>query len=324
MGVVKIGLLADFDSLITINLRQQTGSNRLLASLMDRIPVVTSLFAELALAAPVPGHSKPSISQMYLVGTIYAKLLAIGAVCLPHRGEPHGMNENGPAESRMKCGFLVIGSAFVLAWTPRLESDSWWISHGVPLFFVLHFGFSYYFGIWRAEKQHPVDKRSTNSKTNRAYESGAWAILTLILGCLKVEVVRIAHRLQHYARMIDSLPESDGTVVSLIVVPLAVAVANHSSDIRSTYRRHDSSSWLNLIQSAMQTYFFVRPLAIFAGHEIDPAGARVGIGFCFLAVALWLSLPGVPDRIKGLALISAYSYLTITCLTSSDSPDWAL
>lgn len=123
LGVICLGLMANFASVITLYLRRQSTSNRVLAFFMDKLPVVTGPVTELALAVPLR-HDQSSATHRFLAGTVYAKLLAIGALCLLCRGQQTGVlkDRGRTMELHNICGFLATSGAFVLALPPRIES----------------------------------------------------------------------------------------------------------------------------------------------------------------------------------------------------------
>jgi hypothetical protein len=216
--------------------------------------------------------------------------------------------------------------------------DSQWISSGVPLFLILHIGISYLFETWKATRQEQIGKHARNEYTE-IREPRKWVVLLVCLGALKAGAVWLVHSLREntYAMISNSDPESDlatrGFLIDFFLVPLAVVVVDHLADIKVARTDDFDSSWVNHIQSALQTYLFVRPIAALAGHDINPKAGRESIGLCFLAIAIWVSLPVVPRRsfslvlgyvsqltlvagfAKGFALIVGYSYMFFICVT---------
>ncbi|KAK7177963.1 hypothetical protein PSPO01_15985, partial [Paraphaeosphaeria sporulosa] len=148
--------------------------------------------------------------------------------------------------------------------------------------------------------------------------------LLICLGTLKAGAVLLVGGLLDQAHALALHSEAsnillaDGAFIDFTVLPLATAALDHLTDLKIAHEGDNISSWANLIQSTLQTYFFVRPLAALAGHDIDPKDGRVGIGLCFLAIASWLSLPVVPRSIKGSVLLLAYSYLSFAYCSHSE------
>ncbi|KAF9730134.1 hypothetical protein PMIN01_12067 [Paraphaeosphaeria minitans] len=319
LGLMKIGLVADCISILTLRMRRLSGSSGVLAFLLRNVPIVTGPSAELALAIHVLRRNKPSTANSFLIGSVYAKPLAMGASCLILQGlHARIPGIDMPPESPIVPWLLGVSGVLILASAPHIDSDKQWISQGVPLFLVLHAGFSYYFGTWGAarHKRRVEGGRVSVQKYNSIAAPREWVALLICLGTLKAGAVLLVGGLldQAHALVLHSEPSipflADGTFVDFTVLPLATAALDHLTDLRIAYEGDDSSSWANLIQSTLQTYFFVRPLAALAGHDIDPRDGRVSIGLCFMAIASWLWLPVVPRSIKGLVLLLTYSYLS--------------
>ncbi|KAF9730291.1 hypothetical protein PMIN01_12224 [Paraphaeosphaeria minitans] len=316
LGLINIGLVADCNSILTLRMRRLSGSSGVLASLLRNVPIVTGPSAELALAIRVLRDNRPSSSDRFLVGSVYAKALAMGASCLILQGlRGRSPRVDMPAESSIVPWLLGVSGVLVLASAPHIESKY----RGVPLFLVLHAGFSYYFGTWRAARR----KRSVEGgrvlvhKSNSIAATREWVALLICLGTLKAGAVLLVGGLLDHAQAFALHPEAsntllaDAALIDFTVLPLATAALDHLADLKMAHEGDNVSSWANLIQSTLQTYYFVRPLAALAGHDVDPKDVRMCIGLCFMAIASGLSLPVVPRSIKGSLLLLAYLYLSL-------------
>jgi hypothetical protein len=196
-------------------------------------------------------------------------------------------------EARMELQLLTI-----------IVGDHQWISRGVPLFLILHLGFSYYFGTWKAARyEQRVEEHISLRNQSRPVENVEWVLLAVCLVALKAVAIYLVHRLLRHAHALAAPaptpnPNSNvpGTIsiVDFVILPLAVAAIDHLADVKTARNGDIGWAWANLIQSTLQTYFFTRPLAALAGHNIDPTDGRMGIGLCLLAVAVWLAVPGLP------------------------------
>jgi Ca2+/H+ antiporter len=323
LGLIKLGLVADCISILTLHMRRLSGSSSVLAFLLCNVPIVTGPSAELALAMHALRENKSSTTNMFLMGSVYAKALAMGASCLILQGlRARIPGIDMQAESPIVPWVLGVSGVLILASAPHIDSkyrvrcelrlltrvigDNQWISQGVPLFLILHAGFSYYFGTWRAarHKRRVEDGRVSMQKSNSIAATREWVALLVCLGTLKAGAVLLvgglldqAHALALHSETRNNLL-ADGAFIDFTVLPLATAALDHLTDLKIAHEGDVISSWANLIQSTLQTYFFVRPLATLAGHDIDPKDGRVGIGLCFLAIASWLSLPVVPRRFR--------------------------
>ncbi|KAL5371987.1 hypothetical protein PMIN06_012793 [Paraphaeosphaeria minitans] len=316
LGLINIGLVADCISILTLRMRRLSGSSGVLASLLRNVPIVTGPSAELALAIRVLRDNRPSSSDRFLVGSVYAKALAMGASCLILQGlRGRSPRVDMPAESSIVPWLLGVSGVLVLASAPHIESKY----RGVPLFLVLHAGFSYYFGTWRAARR----KRSVEGgrvlvhKSNSIAATREWVALLICLGTLKAGAVLLVGGLLDHAQAFALHPEAsntllaDAALIDFTVLPLATAALDHLADLKMAHEGDNVSSWANLIQSTLQTYYFVRPLAALAGHDVDPKDGRMCIGLCFMAIASGLSLPVVPRSIEGSLLLLAYLYLSL-------------
>ncbi|KAL5389112.1 hypothetical protein PMIN02_007460 [Paraphaeosphaeria minitans] len=303
--LIKVGLVADCISILTLRMRRLSGSSRLMAFLLRNVPLVTAPCAEMALTVRVLRENKPSTANKFLVGSVYAKTLAMGASCLILQGLHARMpGVDMWAESAIFPRLLSVSGVLILASAPNIDSDSQWISQGVPLFLCLHAGFSYYFETWGAarRRRRVEGDRASTQKTNSIAAAREWVALLICLSALKAGAVHLGGDLPDQALGLHSGPSNvllaDGAFVGFTVLPLATAALDHLTDLKIALEGDDISPWANLIQSTLQTYFFVRPLASLAGHAIDPQDGRVGIGFCFLAIASCISLPLVPRRFR--------------------------
>lgn len=219
----------------------------------------------------------------------------------------------------------------------NIVGESQWISRGVPLFLILHIGFVYFFGCWHnteSKQRSGEDNRALKQKGSRIAGNGSnWIILLIFLVTLRAVAVLFVHNLLKHLHGLRSSPVANNTFIDFTILPLVVVAVDHSTNIGLALRGDVSGPWTSLAQSTLSTYFFVRPLAALAGHDVDPAGGRMSFGSCLLATAIWLSIPGVPRRfcftsssktrsanvhqdfIKGLVLLFAYSYVAFTCAT---------
>ncbi|OAL42521.1 hypothetical protein IQ07DRAFT_637652 [Pyrenochaeta sp. DS3sAY3a] len=304
LGLVKVVLVADCASIVTNRIRRLSASNRLLAFLIYRTPLITGPFAELALAMLILRGSTPSTAKRFLIGSVYAKPLVIGALCLMF----HGLCTALPGikmqtiESPITPWLIGVSGITVLVSAPHIESGRQWISQGVPLFLILHVGFSYYFGTWKAatHERRAEDDCVSEQKNNNIIQNREWLLLLVCLGALKIGAVFLVHSLLDHAHTLavvstpDNTLLANGAFVEFVALPLAAATMDHLTDIKAARNGDICWSWTNLIQSTLQTYFFVRPLAALAGHDLDPRDGRMGFGLCLLVIAIWLSLPGIP------------------------------
>lgn len=173
------------------------------------------------------------------------------------------------------------------------------------MFLVLYVGFSYYHGSWRAPRpeRRAADRLSVARRSTSTVATREWAALLICVGILKIGAVILFHSLLGHAHELALQSElhnsvfADGTFVEFTLLPLSAAVLDHLTDIKLAHEGDKEASWMNLIQSTLRTYFFVRPLAALAGHEIDPIFGRMGIGLSFLAIASWFSLPAIPRKL---------------------------
>lgn len=168
---------------------------------------------------------------------------------------------------------------------------------GVPLFLVLHVGFAYYFMCQQSDspEKHAVKRESCDS-TAHSRNRGEWIVLLVLLVALRVAAVYLVLDLPLRLHALASDSPSSDTLTYFVLTPLAVVLVDHSANVRLACDGNLNESWMNLIQSTLSTYFFFRPLAALAGHDVDPAGGRVGLGTCLLLSAFWLSISSIPRK----------------------------
>jgi hypothetical protein len=117
--------------------------------------------------------------------------------------------------------------------------------------------------------------------------------LALLISLKLVAILLVSSLLKPFDGM-SSYPATGNLSVGFIVLPLASVMVDHCVDIRVALNGNIGSVWMSIVQSIFRTYFFIRPLAAFTGHEIDPSGGRICYSVCLVATASCLSLPGVP------------------------------
>jgi hypothetical protein len=176
---------------------------------------------------------------------------------------------------------------------------SQWISQGVPLFLILHMGFVYYSGRWNDVAGEWGLERRENSTPEREDRDGIepirdWIVPMSFLIILKVTAPWLVYRLLKQLRSLHSVPVASDAFIEFMILPLVCTVVDHSTDVTISLEGNIATVWMKLIQSTVQTYFFMRPLATLAGHDIDPAGGRVSFSVCLLATAVWFSISRVP------------------------------
>jgi Ca2+/H+ antiporter len=321
LGLLKVALVADCTSIMTLRMRRIASSSKVLDSLLSRVPFAAVPVVELALAMQMLRQKPPSSANRFLTGSIYAKLLVAGACSTILYGLRCGSAAVELRSTKMSPVPWLLGmsGALVLASAPQIESmfrgphkllkltitigNSQWISRGVPLFIMLYVGISYYFELHGGGRQRPLvlnEEEEEEDGTGVAVRE--WAVLLFCVGALKAGAFVLARDLLECAHAMIAISDSPSTsltssvFVDFIVLPLAAAAVDHLPDIAPARTEDVDQPWTHLIQSALQTYFFTRPLAALAGHDINPQDGRMGIGFCVLAIAGLLLIPGIPRK----------------------------
>lgn len=82
MRLIALGLVADLISIVALQLRQLPPPHGLLHYLCSSVPFVAGLSAELAIAVLALKCGEGAVAQRLLAGTVHAKLLATGGLCL--------------------------------------------------------------------------------------------------------------------------------------------------------------------------------------------------------------------------------------------------
>jgi hypothetical protein len=154
----------------------------------------------------------------------------------------------------------------------------------------IYLGFVYYCG--ELDEQVPeTEQRALEAEQNYLVQSGDSAIyLAILLVTLKALGIWLVYGL------LESGSATDDKLLEVIVLPLTSAALDHAADIRFSLEGDIGIAWMSLVQSIFRTYFFIRPLAAFTGHNIDLAAGRVGLSVCTIATAIWLCIPGVPRK----------------------------
>ncbi|KAJ5052519.1 hypothetical protein J3E74DRAFT_295609 [Bipolaris maydis] len=300
LGMVQLAVVIDSILIVTHHLMRLAVSNRTLAIIVSQMPFVTGPLAEFELTRLMLTGNSATTANTFLVGCVYAKPLAAGALCLAlhnlHTGGP-GMQPYSNRLMDVSKVFLRSGALIVLSTHGiKLDSlpglmaaagDSPWLSRGVPVLLLLSIGFTCYFWYWHAEKY-----RDIVSKRYNTHSDSEWLVLLVCLVALKLFAAHLVHRVWKQMESAAWTAEQDtGSVVQFAILPLAVTVVDHLADISVSYRGDMYWPWASLCQSSLQTLFFIRPLFMLAGHDIDPQSGRIGIALCFLGIALWLSVP---------------------------------
>lgn len=123
-GLGKVVLVADCASIVTIHVKRLSASNQPLAYVAYKTSLVTGPFAELALTVLFLRGTTPSTAKRFLIGSVYAKLLAVGALCLVCRGLRTAFpgNDTQAMESPIVLGLLGVAGLTALACAPHIES----------------------------------------------------------------------------------------------------------------------------------------------------------------------------------------------------------
>jgi Ca2+/H+ antiporter len=124
LGLVKIGLVADCTSIVALRMRQISDSSGTIGLTPYKVPLVTAPFMELALVMLMLRQDHPSTANRFLVGSIYAKPMVIGALCLLLDGIRTGMPriQMRSVESATVFRLLALSGVLFLAPFPRVQS----------------------------------------------------------------------------------------------------------------------------------------------------------------------------------------------------------
>lgn len=305
LGVVRLALVVDCILIISQHLMRMSASHRTLAIFVSQMPFITGPLAEFELTRLLLTDDAATMANTFLIGCVYAKPLAAGALCFAlynlHSGGP-GMYSYTNILMDVSKVFLRSGALMMLfTHGVKLESlrilkaaagDSPWLSRGVPILLLLSVGFTCYFWYWNAEKY-----RDTVSKRYGTHDDVEWLVLLVCLVALKLVAAHLVYSVCKNMRGApwtvdqDNAGEARSSFALFAVLPLVVTAVDHLADVSIAYRGDMYWPWVSLCQSTLQTFFFIRPLFMLVGHDLDPQSGRIGIALCFLGTALWLSLP---------------------------------
>ncbi|PSN59166.1 hypothetical protein BS50DRAFT_641202 [Corynespora cassiicola Philippines] len=317
LELIKIGLVVDRIVAMAARLRRSHLPGAAAGRLLDSIPLGTVLSTELAVATSALRSEDAPMAQRFLTGSVYAKTLAVGGLCLVL----HGLRPERRRAVVDVCDdgwatvvrLLGAGGALVLASAPRIESESRWVARGAPLFLVVNIGLAYYHYHRRGEGIGPgasAARQPPERKESDDMEPGVeWIVALVVLVALKAAAVWLVYGL--WERLRGSSPSSTpaNRFVDAVVLPLVSGLVDHSTDMGIALDGHLASAWTNVAQSALGTYFFVKPLAALAGHDIDLSGGRVSLGACLVATCMWLRASHMPFWLKGAGLLAVYGCL---------------
>jgi Ca2+/H+ antiporter len=309
LGVVKLAVVVDCIFVVTHYLTRLSTSHRMLGIILYQTPFVTGPLFEFELTRLMLKDNATAAANTFLVGCVYVKPLVAGALCLGlhglHTGRPRmqlqATNLFHVSEFFLRSGLLLMVYAYgfgfqSLPMPAAVAGNSPWLSHGVPLLFILSVGLTYYFWFWHAERRRVI----VSDKSN-AFHGSEWVLLLVGLVLLKVVAAHLMHSVWKQMQGAawtdqDSTWNGSGAVVPFVVLPLAVSVVDHLADISAAYREDMGWSWPSLCQSTLQTFLLIRPLFTLVGHDLDPRSGCIGIALCFLGIALWLSLPAISRK----------------------------
>lgn len=144
----------------------------------------------------------------------------------------------------------------------------------------------------RRGDQSPLSRR-------RVDEHGTAETTILIFMLFALRIVAV-HLLQHLSTHLHALamPALDDTAIYFVVLSLAVVLMDQSANIGLASDGDLDGPWMNVLQSVLSTYFFLRPLTALGGYNVDPSGGRAGLGGTLLLSAVWLQVPGVSSKLR--------------------------
>lgn len=176
---------------------------------------------------------------------------------------------------------------------------------GVPLFLILHIGFVHYFvscGNANSEQgRKPTDQRHLRSQYHSLGRRQAQSIiLIIVLFGLRLLAVHFLLQLVKRLDAVGATFWNDHNLHS-IILPITIVLVDNTASIGFASEGHVYTSWTSLIQSALWTYFFLRPLAALGGFDVDPAGGRIGLGIMMILGAIWIYTPSISGKLYDLS-----------------------
>lgn len=126
LGMVKVGLVGDCIFSVVHQLRRRSSSRALLETVLCEAPLLTGSSTELVLTILFIRDETASAAEEFLIGTIYAKLLVIGAMCLVSHGLYLSSSDVTvwPEAWSDVLHLLIIGGILVFASAPQIQSRS--------------------------------------------------------------------------------------------------------------------------------------------------------------------------------------------------------
>ena len=175
---------------------------------------------------------------------------------------------------------------------------------GVPLFLILHVGFAHYFVSHRnanlEQWQKLTDKRHLQSQYHSLGRRQAQPVIRIMM-LIGLRLLAVYFLLQLVVRLdtVGTVFWNDNILHS-VVLPVTTVLVDNTASIGFASEGHVNTSWTSLIQSALSTYFFLRPLAALGGYDVDPAGGRVGLGIMMILEAIWIYTPSISGKLYDL------------------------
>jgi hypothetical protein len=124
LETLKIALVADCIFVVTVQLRRRSGTDPTLDFLLAKGPMVIGSSTEIALATSLLQNGDISSSGTFLVGSIYAKLLVLGASCVALSGTLAGRSttRSRHAAQVTSAWRLALSGGLVCITVPSISS----------------------------------------------------------------------------------------------------------------------------------------------------------------------------------------------------------
>ena len=126
LELIKVGLLGACIYAVTTQLRRRCKKNMLLRRLLCRATFLFGSSTEMALTLVLFKQGKVPAAERALVGSVYAKILVIGAICLISGRRIPGQAASGAQATDFFniIRLLIVGGLLVLSSAPHILSTS--------------------------------------------------------------------------------------------------------------------------------------------------------------------------------------------------------
>ena len=123
LGIIKLGLVGHFIFGVVVQLHRQSRSSSLLTTLLRKAPLLAGSSTELSMAILLLRTNRTVAAEQLFIGSVYAKVLVIGALCLISHGLYLPRPSSGAEMPILSdiIRLLIVGGMLIIASAPRVQ-----------------------------------------------------------------------------------------------------------------------------------------------------------------------------------------------------------